>query len=225
MAQTNDASVKPGLTELFIRFDALAIREKRMIFIAVPVLVLFVLTLTVLEPLYKDIQSAQARMSTQQTQLSALQQTSDELMMELKRDPDAQVKVQIDALQRQLGIIAQSFDAELGELVSPKAMPVLLENLFEKAQGLTLLEMQSLAPVPVFTSDNSQQEAQLFRQGIRIRFQGDFFATQTFFEDAETLKWKLYWKYLSYDVDSHPMATIELEVFTLSTSEAFIGVQ
>jgi MSHA biogenesis protein MshJ len=174
---------------------------------------------------YKDIQSAQAKLGAQQSQLNALQLTSNELMVEIKRDPDAYTKEQIEALQSQLALIAQSFDSELGQLVSPKAMPVLLENLFDKAEGLTLVEMQSLAPVPVFNGKSNGQEAPLYRQGIRIRFKGDFFATQGFFADAETLQWKLYWKFLSYDVNEHPMATIELEVFTLSTSEAFIGVQ
>jgi MSHA biogenesis protein MshJ len=225
MSQTNALEKKSSMSELFTKFEALAMREKKLIFIATPCLILFVMTLLILEPVYKDIQSAQAKLGAQQSQLDALQQTSNELMVEIKRDPDTYVKEQIDALQRQLDIIAQSFDAELGQLVSPKAMPILLENLFEKAEGLTLLEMQSLAPSPVFNGKSSGQEAPLYRQGIRIRFQGDFFATQGFFADAETLQWKLYWKFLSYDVDAHPMATIELEVFTLSTSEAFIGVQ
>jgi MSHA biogenesis protein MshJ len=225
MSQINALDKRSSMAELFDKFEALAMREKKLIFIATPCLILFVMSLLLIEPAYKDIQVAQSRMSAQQSQLDALKQTSDELMLEIKRDPDAYVKQQIEALQRQLNIIAESFDSELGQLVSPKAMPVLLENLFNKAEGLTLLEMQSLAPTPVFTGDSSNQEAQLYRQGIRIRFQGDFFATQGFFTDAETLRWKLYWKFLSYDVDAHPMATIELEVFTLSTSEAFIGVQ
>jgi MSHA biogenesis protein MshJ len=225
MSQTNAVEKKSSLSELLNKFEALAMREKKLIFIATPCLVLFVMSLLILEPVYKDIQSAQAKLGAQQSQLNALQLTSNELMAEIKRDPDATIKQQIEALQRQLDLISQSFAAELGQLVSPKAMPILLENLFDKAKGLTLLEMQSLAPVRVLNGKSNSQEAPLYRQGIRIRFQGDFFATQSFFADAETLQWKLYWKFLSYDVHAHPMATIELEVFTLSTSEAFIGVQ
>lgn len=225
MSQINAVDKRSNIAELFDKFEALAMREKKLIFIATPCLILFVMTLLFIEPAYKETQAAQSRMIAQQSQLDALKQTSDELMLQIRQDPDVYVKQQIDALQRQLNIITQSFDSELGQLVSPKAMPVLLENLFNKADGLTLLEMQSLAPMPVFKSERSGKEAPLYRQGIRIRFQGDFFATQAFFADAETLRWKLYWKFLSYDVDTHPMAIIELEVFTLSTSEAFIGVQ
>ena len=209
---------------LATKFDALADREKRLIFIATPALIFFVMSLLVLEPMVKEIKKAQARAVNQQSQLLNLQETSDALMTEVMRDPDVLVKNQISALQTQLSQIDASFDTELGHLVSPKAMPLLLENLFERAQGLNLIKMESTPPTPVFTEQQTEGDIQLYRQGIRITFQGDYFATRDFFAEAEALHWQLYWKFLNYDVHSHPLATTQLEVFTLSTSEAFIGV-
>jgi len=103
-------------------------------------------------------------------------------------------------------------------------MPTLVENLFEQAQGLELLYMESIPPTPVFSEEEDTGGIQLFRHGIQITFQGDYFSTRDFFADAETLQWQLYWKFLNYDVQSHPLVTTKMEVFTLSTSEAFIGV-
>ena len=224
MPATKAAAQSSVFKLLSDKFEALGEREKRLIFFAIPGLVLFVATLLVLEPMYKQIKNAHARAITQQSQLDTLKQTSDELMSEVLRDPDAAVKIQIDALQKQLSQIQASFDSELVHLVPPKAMPILLEQLFERADGLHLIKMESIAPSPVFTEEQGNTPVQLYRQGIRITFQGDYFATRDFFADAETLKWQLYWKFLNYDVHSHPLATTQLEVFTLSTSEAFIGV-
>ncbi|MFC4701077.1 type II secretion system protein GspM [Glaciecola siphonariae] len=224
MPQTNTTKNVSSMAVVGEKFEALAPREKRLIFIAIPALVIFVLTLLVLEPMYKDIKNAKARFITQSSQLSTLQQTSAELMSEVQKDPDAAVKRQISALESQLENIQASFDSELVHLVSPKAMPLLLEHLFERAEGLKLIKMESIPPTRVFTDQSEQGAVQLYRQGIHITFQGDYFATRDFFADAETLKWQLYWKYLHYDVHSHPLATTQLEVFTLSTSEAFIGV-
>ncbi|WP_371193511.1 MSHA biogenesis protein MshJ [Glaciecola sp. SC05] len=224
MPQTNQIQKVSALTQILNKFDALAMREKRLIFVAVPSLIIFVMSLLLIEPTYLEIDNVKAKAATQKTQLSNLQTTSTELVTELGRDPDAIVKSQIAALQKQLAQIQASFDSELGHLVSPKAMPILLENLFEQAQGLELLSMESIPPTPIFTDDNQSGDIQLFRQGIQITFQGDYFATRDFFADAEQLQWQLYWKFLNYDVHSHPLATTKLEVFTLSTSEAFIGV-
>nr|WP_136251345.1 hypothetical protein [Ningiella ruwaisensis] len=217
------------------KFEALAFSEKRLIFIATPSLIVFVLSLLFIEPMYKNVKSAQANVDTKHAQLDMLKQTRHMLSAEIKQDPDANTKQQIADLKAQLAYIESSFDNELGQLVSPQAMPILLEQLFEQAKDLKLVKMESIAPTPVFDSSNAHLQTQhqqsgdkakpqLYRQGIRITFQGSYFATRDFFADAETLKWKLYWRYLNYDVDSHPLATTELEVFTLSTSEAFIGV-
>jgi MSHA biogenesis protein MshJ len=224
MPQNNQPVNRSSVAQLIEKFEAFAPREKQLIFAAVPILVMVVLGLLLIEPLYKDIQKTQARTQSQLTQLATLKQTSEALMMEVRRDPDDGVKGQINSLQSQLAKIEASFDSELDHLVSPKAMPLLLAHLFERAQGLSLLKMESIAPTPVFDDHVQQDGMQLYRQGIQITFQGDYFATRNFFADAETLKWQLYWKLLHYDVHSHPLATTQLEVFTLSTSEAFIGV-
>lgn len=224
MAQTDLAAKPSALEQIFAKFDALAMREKRLIFIAVPALILFVMTFLLIEPTYVEVQKVKDQAAKQSGQLQALQTTIAELNGEIGKDPDALVKSQIQALQKQLALIQASFDSELGHLVSPKAMPILLENLFEQAQGLELINMESIAPTPVFSDVADSGGIQLYRQGIQITFQGDYFATRDFFADAESLQWQLYWKFLNYDVHSHPLATTKMEVFTLSTSEAFIGV-
>lgn len=224
MAQS-DKQIKPSaFAQLLNKFDALAMREKRLIFVAVPSLILFVMALLLIEPLYEDIQKMQARAISKEAQLFNLQQTNAELMAEMRRDPDAAAKNQIAALQKQLTQLQASFNSEIRHLVSPKAMPTLLQNLFEEAQGLELVNMESMPPTPVFSEDLKPGDVQLYRQGIQITFQGDYFSTRDFFADAENLQWQLYWKFLNYNVHSHPIATTRLEVFTLSTSEAFIGV-
>jgi MSHA biogenesis protein MshJ len=224
MPQGNQAIKDSSFSQMMHKFDGLAMREKRLIFIAVPALIIFVMTLLVLEPTYLEIQKAKEKTAKQQTQLLSLQETSTELRAEIGKDPDAAIKLQVAALQKQLDQIQASFDSELGHLVSPKAMPILLQNLFEQAEGLELLNMESIAPTPVFTDESKRGDIQLYRQGIQITFQGDYFATRDFFAEAENLQWQLYWKFLNYNVHSHPLATTRLEVFTLSTSEAFIGV-
>ncbi|WP_395339849.1 type 4a pilus biogenesis protein PilO [Ningiella sp. W23] len=206
------------------KFDALGNREKRLVFFALPCVMLFLMVMLVLEPLYVQIKREQAQIVSQQLQLLNLQETSAALIQSVHQDPDAATKGQIQAIENQLAHADSLFDDELGQLVSPKAMPMLLEQLFERAQGLELMQMESIAPTPVFEDQGQIEETALYRQGIRIRFQGDYFQTRDFFADAERLKWQLYWKSLRYSVDTHPLATTELEVFTLSTSEAFIGV-
>ena len=42
--------------------------------------------------------------------------------------------------------------------------------------------------------------------------------------ELEGLDWRFYWKSFNYNVNEYPLATVELEIYTLSTNRAFIGV-
>lgn len=224
MSQTDSAARASLFSTIGVKFSLLAKREKSLIFFSAPLLVLIVAALIVLEPLYIDITKIKERGLAKERSLVALQETKNALISEAGKDPDERIKLQIAALQKQLDATLASFDSELGHLVSPQAMPVLLDNLFKEAKGLNLIEMRSMAPTRVYTDQSDEAGLQLFRQGIHITFEGDYFATRDFFAKAEEMDWELYWKFLDYEVHAHPLATIQLEVFTLSTSEAFIGV-
>lgn len=229
MQKTKRMAKASAFAQFSKKFDALAMREKHIIFIAAPALVLFVVALLFIEPMYLEIKTATARTASQQSQLTNLQNTSSVLMTEMLSDPDDALNNQITSLTKQVDHINASFERELSYLVLPTAMPALLQNLFEQAKGLELLKMESMAPSPIFANNNQNQitqldNVQLYRQGIRLTFQGDYFATRDFFAQAENMPWQLYWKSLNYNVHSHPLAITQLEVFTLSTSEAFIGV-
>jgi len=224
MSQTDSAARASLFSTIAVKFSLLAKREKSLIFFSAPLLVLIVAALLVLEPLYIDITKIHERGLAKERSLVALQETKNALISEAGKDPDERIKLQIAGLQKQLNATLASFDSELGHLVSPQAMPVLLDNLFKEAKGLNLIEMRSMAPTRVYTDQSDEAGLQLFRQGIHITFEGDYFATRDFFAKAEEMDWELYWKFLDYEVHAHPLATIQLEVFTLSTSEAFIGV-
>ena len=54
--------------------------------------------------------------------------------------------------------------------------------------------------------------------------EGRYFDIQAYLESIETLPWQFYWKKFSYRVIDYPMAEVEIELYTLSTSPAFMGV-
>ncbi len=205
-----------------VAYTGLANREKRLVFIAIPSLILFLALMWFVEPQFKTLAKVERQIVYKEEQLSRINATQAELVAELKIDPDEKTKKRIASLQGRLTALEEKFKLELGQLISPQAMPLLLQQLFHNATSLTLLKMESIPPTQLFAELKSNQT--LFEHGIRLSFEGEYFATRDFLKNAENLGWKLYWRKLDYRVDEHPIAATEVELFTLSTEEAFIGV-
>ncbi|MEM0911584.1 MAG: hypothetical protein AAGJ37_11445 [Pseudomonadota bacterium] len=217
-AKTNTSA----LSRLLAAFEARNTSEKRLLFWSIPGLILFVGTILFVEPIFIEMGDIEKRKMRVEKQIASFTDTKRELIDAALVDPNKQIKVDIKQAKARLAVLEKSFDTELGQLVSPQAMSVLLAQLFEKTGSLKLQKMESIKPIPLFTEEGSDKH--LFQHGIRMTIEGGYLDTRDFLAQAEALGWKLYWRYLEYQVDEHPKATTELEVFTLSTSEAFIGV-
>lgn len=218
-----------------IAFDGLKKREQNLLFAIIPLTIIAVFFLLLIEPEMAQSQRLDDSVSRLESQLKMSRQSNDELLAQAKIDPNTEVNQQIDSLRMKLATLNEQFDGELNQLISPQAMPVLLEQLFDQADNLTLNNMSSVAPQILMINDDeadntgNQKSATslqqpIFRHGIEITFEGSFFATREFLSQAELLGWRLYWQDLSYVVGEHPKAITTMTLFTLSTSEAFIGV-
>ncbi|MFC3123046.1 hypothetical protein [Agaribacter flavus] len=204
------------------QYENLGLREQRLIFFATPIMIIFLGSIWLLEPIIKHNQKIEQQTGYKRDQLTRIAETRQALVDQLATDPDEQIKAKIVRLNSRLDELNEKFSRELDLLVSPKAMPLLLRQLFSEASSLQLNTMKSIPPRPLFSELNAQQA--LFEHGIQLSFEGSYFATRDFLENAENLGWKLYWKKLEYQVGEYPNANTELELYTLSTQEAFIGV-
>lgn len=204
------------------RFDALQAREQKLIFWGIPITVVVVMYLLLIEPQWIATQKLQNKVASLDKQLLMTQASVDELNKEASLDPNISVKKQIESLTNRLTTIEQSVKNELGQLVTPQAMTVLLQQLFEQADEIRVLKFTSVPPQLAFSTENSSTP--IYRHGIDITIEGGFFATRDFLFATENLPFKVYWSDLSYEVSDYPSAISTLSLFTLSTSEAFISV-
>lgn len=217
-----------------IAFDNLKKREQNLLFVLIPITIITVFFLLLIEPEFKKAGRLEVSVAQLNTQLKLSKESTQELLQQAQIDPNTEISQQIDSLKKRLVKLNHEFEGELSQLVSPQAMPVLLEQLFTKANDLSLINMKSVAPQVLNAQINNASESSknqpvvgqqsIYRHGIEITFEGSFFATRDFLVQAEGLGWKLYWQDLSYAVSKHPNAVTKLTLFTLSTSEAFIGV-
>jgi MSHA biogenesis protein MshJ len=223
------------------KFSAVSAREQRLVFYALPFVICFVFILSLIEPAITKAMKTRSEIQNTKLQLSSISESLDAVQQELLLDPDIETRNQTKAVNQQITATEKRFASELSKLVPPSIMPIVLEQLFNKANKLTLIEMASIPPRNIFVADNATEaratasqpdgeKAQkkavapvLYQHGLRVTFEGSYFDTQAFLAEAEKLEWKIYWREVAFSVKQYPTAQIEIELFTLSTSEAYLN--
>ena len=220
--------------KLEAKFDSISLREQKILFYALPATICLVFILGFIEPAIKQTIDTHKAMKAQKVRLLNASNSVGLLQAELKVDPDVEINNQIAGVNQQITKLELQFAEELEKLVPPYAMPLVLEQLFTNAKKLKLMSMSSIQPTNIFKDDavpasteirpNNASGPELFKHGLKIRFEGSFFDTRDFLISAEQMGWKLYWQEIQFVVDEYPKAQVDIELFTLSRSEAYINV-
>lgn len=207
------------------KFAALSVREKGLV-LGAGIVVIFMLGLTFLiEPAMKAMSAAEQELASEQVRFKSLQAQQTEFRKALSDDPDDALKRQLDMLTRQYEQLQSRFADELGELVLPQQMPALIEGVFSRAKGLQLIEMRSLTPQNIFADKPEMEGVAVYQHGLSLSFRGRYFEVRDFLSSLEELTSQLYWRSMAYNVEEYPEARVTVEVYTLSTEKAFIGVE
>lgn len=211
------------------KFSLLSKREKVLTLTAGVVLIVLVGFTFFIEPALKDWEKYRADIAAEEMRQRPLLQRQQVYVEALGEDPDAALKEELTALSQSLTELNEAFEAEFAKLVDPAAMGPLIKQVFQHAGALTLDEMVTLPVINMIKPNAGEQKPiekrSLFQHGIRLTFTGTFFDVQQFIAKLESQTSQFYWHSLDYQVTDYPNASVTMQVSTLSSQEAFIGVE
>tara|TARA_R110001606_G_scaffold254366_2_gene402307 strand:- start:349 stop:1047 length:699 start_codon:yes stop_codon:yes gene_type:complete len=221
---------------LFEKFRTITQREKILVLVAGIVIITMVSYFFFIEPLNEKIAREEQDLTAQHNQYRSIKAQIAVSEQQFNDDPNQLLVESLAKLTQRTNDLDADLQKHTVNLVRPTQMPMLLEKVLADSEGITLISMQSIPPKPVVdpTVKNSGDQTPditdkvnaltLYRHGVMLSVQGSYFDIQRYLTKIESLKWKFYWKRFNYTVDSYPNALVEVELYTLSTSEAFIGV-
>jgi MSHA biogenesis protein MshJ len=213
--------------KLSTKFLEVSLREQVLILFCGLVVVILMMYSFLLEPQLDNSRKLQQNRLSADKEMTTLVGQVAKLYEKLKSDPNNPIHERIAVLQRQIQDINKQLGAQTNNLLAANKMAGMLENVLTDSKGLKLIELQSLAPIPILLEQPEEGEkpkAGLYRHGVTLIFEGNYFDIQRYLEKIESLQWQFYWKKFDYLVGDHPTAIVELEIYTLSTNKAFIGV-
>lgn len=210
-------------------FEALSQREKLMILVAGLAVIILLGFVLFIEPMINNIAKNDIDSQRMQLELASLESSQLLLEEELRKDPNIALRSRLDTLAQDVESLDEYLASQTRDLVPADKMPELLERILRQSAKLKLVELKSIPPKQLLAAEkNSTKDSvsgsNLFQHGVQLRLEGSYFDIQQYLADVEDMPWRFYWKSFKYSVEAYPTAQVQIELYTLSTSQAFIGV-
>lgn len=201
------------------KLAALSQRERVLIMLTGVVLVGSIATYGWLDAAVVRLEQDRLALSSAQRDLEIMDLENQGKQARLARDPDQNVRTQLASVDEEIGKLDAALKAQTVDLIQAHEMPEVLEALLSRSANLHMVALTSLAPEPLMAGE---QRINLFKHGIRLKLEGGYFDVYQYLKALEALPRHFYWKQFDYQVQEHPRAVVEMEIYTLSTSKEFI---
>ena len=224
--------------------SALSQREKILLLVTGLIIIPGILDFFLIQPLRDNATKWRQQTDIVHQSLASFSDQQTELLAEIEKDPAMDLERKINGIEEELGKAQQALLQYTDTLIAPQRMASMLENMLHERGDLELVSLQNLPVAPLFkgqefkgqefkgqdidSNHSAEQEDEedvfgLYRHGIQLVFKGNYMSTKEYLSNLEQLPWKFYWHTFNYEVQKHPEALVQLNIYTLSTSEWWIG--
>lgn len=216
-------------------FDDRPVRERMLMLVAAIALVLFVGWQFAIGPVLQANDQLSVQMTQEQQQISDWKSRQALLADKLQEDPSAKLKSQLQSRRQRLSELDEQLQRATNRLIEPKAMVSLLRDILAAQHALSLVKLELLAPIPVYsdqaagegaapTSDQPAPKPLLYAHDVILTTEGSYLDLLGYLKRLEDLDQRLGWRNLSYQVETFPTGRATIRVRTLSLDKAWLGV-
>jgi MSHA biogenesis protein MshJ len=207
------------------RLDAMSLRERVLIFLAVAVVIVAIADSVLFDPILRRqkinsqrIHQQEDEIRTMQGQVQAYAQSQTGDNANAKRQRLEKRKLELAALDRELG-------ARQSELVPPERMAKMLSEIVKRNPDIELVSLRSL-PATGLTQSLAAilgpGGLALYRHGIEIAVSGSYLKMLTYVGELERLPAKLMWGNMELQAGAYPVVTLKITLYTLSPEKTWL---
>lgn len=214
-----------ALRERFQRFN---LRERLLLMLALVAVLYQLGDSLLLSGQMAEVTRLENSIVAQRQQMSQLALQVAEVTHSLQNDPNAPLRQRNEVLRKRIKDGRSHLEVLAQELIAPRQMAALLEQVLAEQEGLQLQRLRTLEPrvlnSPPDDSEVASSAFPVYAHGFAVEFSGGYFETLKYLESLEKLQSQFYWDLVDFQVDEYPQSRVRLELHTLSLSEEWIGV-
>jgi MSHA biogenesis protein MshJ len=238
--------MKARLERWAVRFDALSLRERAMIFGATAVVLVFLANVFVVERQTASTKKLTQSIDEQKAQLVIYDAQIVVKQKEKESDVDAANRNRLQQAQKELSQLEADLALAQRGLVSAERMPAVLRDILRQHAGLQLVELRTL-PVAALLEKPAKEdkpaapgeaaaaaasdkngpaarERNVYKHGFEITVRGSYPEFVDFLSQLERLPTRMYWAKVTLNADDYPKVTLTATIYTLSLDRAWLAV-
>lgn len=216
--------MKERLQKLRDRIDALSLRERVLVFMAIVAVVTYLWHALFMAPLGNRQDQLKQQVEDLRTRVAEINGSIADVIESRRGDPDAERRARLSELEEEISALDDRLAGLTGELIEPRRMAHVLEQMLESQSGLELVALESLEPRPLLEDENLEGVGNIYRHGVRMELRGSFNQILAYLQALESLDSSLYWGRLAVDMERYPDNRVVIVVHSLSLREGWIGV-
>lgn len=204
-------------------------REKILLLITVPVVLIAVVQLLLINPLENTQKRIEIQMQKNTAEISKISEQIKATQAQLSLHSTIKLERQQKELKKQIKAQKLVLASLMEKLVPPQIMAEVVEKMLKKRGRLKLLNLANLEAVGLPESGGINSESIekkqpiVYRHPLQLKFKGKFFDAVKYLHDLEKSGYGFYWDAVDYQVDKYPFAIITLQLSTLGTEEQWMG--
>jgi len=237
------SALKARWQSLAERVDAMSLRERALIFLAVAMVLIVLVNTLLIDPLLTRHKKLQQQIAQTQEKTSAMQRQIQSLVNSWNVDPDVALRARLAQLREQSERTGKTLEDIQSGLVPPQRIPVLLEDILKHNRSLRLVALKTLpvtvlgepdtaaagktpgeADKPAQAQKPASPESLVYKHGVEITLEGSYLDLLRYLTEMESLPWHMFWGKADLDVEKYPNVTLTLRLYTLSLDKAWLAI-
>ena len=240
--------MKQQWQQFALKFDALSVRERIMVFGASAALLIFMVVYLFVNPQLDKRKALADTIAQRQQAVAAIDAEMAQRMAAHAGDPNLQDRIRLERIRQQVQQMRQALQSTQHGLVAPERIVPMLQQLLKQQASLRLVSLATLpsgamgqgghvaskaaasasAAAPAGQSpadaESAQAPAVLYRHGVEIVLRGNYLDMVNYMDAVEAMPSHVFWGKLNMQVEQYPNATLSLTLYTLSLDEKWIAL-
>ena len=209
-----------NVSSFFLKFNALSLRERMMIFAAIIVCFIGGLYQWVVEPFVITSMKQHEQLQTIKREQSLVELQIEQVLFAKQAEAKQKNNYEIIRLKEQLELLNNELAAPLTQFVDPSLMPSLLYQVLAQSIDLKVnVEYLKSLPSKLFYTDSELQKesrAPIYQHTFEVKISGSYDDVYQYLRHLQALDASLYWHSLLYEAKKYPLANVTLQIYTLS---------
>ena len=240
--------MKQQWQQFALKFEALSVRERIMVFGASAALLIFMVVYLFVDPQLTRRKALADTIAQRQQAVAAIDAEIAQRMAAHAGDPNQQDRIRLERIRQEVQQMRHALQSTQNGLVAPERIVPMLQQLLKQQANLRLVTLATLpssamgqgghaatkaaafasaaAPAgqPPADAESAKAPAVLYRHGVEIVLRGNYLDMVNYMDAVEAMPAHVFWGKVNMQVEQYPNATLSLTLYTLSLDEKWIAL-